>query len=78
MKLAKNGGSADEASLFTTHSPCYTCAGLVVQAGIRRVVYDKVYEQEAIDFLKARGITIEPIDRSSRLSRRKVDPTGET
>ena len=77
MKLAKNGGSADEASLFTTHSPCYTCAGLVVQAGIRRVVYDKVYEQEAIDFLKERGITVEPIDRSSRLSHRKVDPTGE-
>ena len=77
MKLAKNGGSADEASLFTTHSPCYTCAGLVVQAGIRRVVYDKVYEQEAIDFLKERGITVEPIDRSGRLSRRKADPTGE-
>ena len=75
MKLAKNGGSADEASLFTTHSPCYTCAGLIVQAGIRRVVYDKIYDEDAIEFLKARGLDVQRINRSSRLHKRKADPT---
>ena len=65
MKLAKNGGSADEASLFTTHSPCYTCAGLVVQAGIRRVVYDKVYDEDALIFLKERGLEVVNFRRRS-------------
>ena len=69
MKLAKNGGSADEASLFTTHSPCYTCAGLIMQAGIRRVVYDKVYDEDALIFLKERGLEVECITRGSRLPR---------
>ena len=72
MKLAKNGGSADEASIFTTHSPCYTCAGLIVQAGIRRIVYDKVYDEEAIEFLKKRGLDVQRIDRSSKLHSRKT------
>ena len=73
MKLAKNGGSADEASLFTTHSPCYTCAGLVVQAGIRRIVYDKVYDEDALIFLKERGLDVQRIDRSSRLPSREAE-----
>ena len=76
MKLAKNGGSADEASLFTTHSPCYTCAGLVVQAGIRRIVYDKVYDEDALIFLKERGLDVQRIDRNNRLHKREADPTG--
>lgn len=59
MKLARNGGGANEATLFSTHSPCFTCACLIIQAGIRRVVYEEVYEQEAIDYLKERGISIE-------------------
>ncbi len=71
MKLAKNGGSADEASLFTTHSPCYTCAGLIIQAGIRRVVYDKVYDEEALTYLKERGLEVE------RINRTKTIPVGQ-
>jgi len=71
MKLAKNGGSADEASLFTTHSPCYTCAGLIIQAGIRRIVYDKVYDEEALTYLEERGLEVERIDRSRGLSKKE-------
>ena len=70
MKLAKNGGSANEASLFTTHSPCYTCAGLIIQAGIRRIVYDKVYDEEALTYLKERGIDVRRIQRGNRLPRK--------
>ena len=65
MKLAKNGGRADEATLYCTHSPCYTCSGLVIQSGIKRVVYRDVYDIKAIKFLQDRGIMIEQIKRLS-------------
>ena len=61
MKLAKNGGGADGATIYCTHSPCYHCSLLLLQAGIARVVYTDVYTQEAIDFLKERGVIVECI-----------------
>ena len=64
MKLAKNGGQANDATIYCTHSPCYTCASLLLQAGITRVVYTDVYEEDAITFLKERGVKIECIRRS--------------
>ena len=35
MKLAKNGGGSDGATIYCTHSPCYDCAKLILQAGIK-------------------------------------------
>ncbi len=67
-KLAKGGGRADGATLYTTHSPCYVCALLILQAGIKRVVYKNVYEADAIEFLKERGLTVDTITGSNRLS----------
>ena len=60
-KLAKNGGGSQGATIYTTHSPCYTCSLLLLQAGIERVVYRDVYEPKAIEFLKERGIKVDRI-----------------
>jgi len=42
-KLAKSTESSDGATAYTTHSPCYSCAKLLIQAGIKRVVYKYHY-----------------------------------
>ena len=52
MKLAKNGGSSDGAAIYCTHSPCFDCAKLLVQAGVKEIVYDKVYCIDSLRFMK--------------------------
>ena len=71
MKLAKNGGGSEGATIYCTHSPCMDCALLILQAGITRIVYSQAYCDKSIAFLKERGIEIESIERSSGLSRRE-------
>ena len=70
-KLAKNGGGSKGATVYTTHSPCYTCGLLLIQSGITRIVYKEVYNKEAISFLKERGLQVECINRT------KGVPAGE-
>lgn len=45
---ARYGVSTVDATLYTTHSPCKTCAGLLVAAGIVRVVYSYVYQTDGL------------------------------
>ena len=42
-KVARSGNSSDGATLYITASPCIECAKLIIQAGIRRVVYSDLY-----------------------------------
>ena len=59
-KVAKSGNSSEGATLFVTASPCAECAKLIIQAGIRRVVYRDAYRlTDGIDLLKRAGIEIE-------------------
>ena len=59
-KVAKSGNSSEGATLFVTASPCAECAKLIIQAGIRRVVYRDAYRlMDGIDLLKRAGIEIE-------------------
>jgi len=51
-KLAKNGGSSNGATLYSTHSPCWTCSLLIIQSGITRVVFGTVYDPTSWQFLK--------------------------
>ena len=61
-KCAKWGGSTDNATLYVTMSPCFECAKLIIQAGIRRVVYRDLYHDErGIDLLVSAGIEVEHI-----------------
>ncbi len=56
-KVAKSGNSSEEATLYVTAAPCIECAKLIIQAGIRRVVYCDVYHSdEGIELLHRVGI----------------------
>lgn len=59
---AKNGIPTDNTTLYITHSPCKTCAKLIVQSGIKRVVYiDQYRDSEGIDFLEECNIEVQQI-----------------
>ena len=62
-KVAKSGNSSDGPTLYVTASPCIECAKLIIQAGIRRVVYKDEYRlTDGIDLLKRAGIEVEKVD----------------
>jgi len=53
LKAAKNGTSVDDSTLYLTLSPCIDCSKLILQSGIKRVVYlDQYRNLEGVDFLK--------------------------
>jgi len=59
-KVAKSGNSSEGATLYVTASPCAECAKLIIQAGIRRVVYRDAYRlTDGIDLLKRAGVDVE-------------------
>ena len=62
-KIAKSGNSAEGATLYVTASPCLECAKLIIQSGIRRVVYRDEYRlTDGVDLLRRAGIEVEKID----------------
>ncbi len=59
-KLAKSHNNSDGATLYVTASPCIECAKLIIQAGIRRVVYGETYRlDDGIRLLKKAGVEVE-------------------
>lgn len=61
-KVAKSGNSAENATLYVTASPCIECSKLIIQAGIKRVVYRDEYRlTDGIDLLRRAGIEVEKI-----------------
>ena len=61
-KVAKSGNSALDATLYVTASPCLECAKLIIQSGIRRVVYRDEYRlTDGIDLLRRAGIEVEKL-----------------
>ncbi|MBQ5984292.1 MAG: dCMP deaminase family protein [Bacteroidales bacterium] len=62
-KVAKSGNSSDGATLFVTASPCLECSKLIIQSGIKRVVYRDEYRlTDGIDLLRRAGIEVEKVD----------------
>ncbi len=62
-KVAKSGNSSQGATLYVTASPCVECAKLIIQAGIRRVVYKDSYRlNDGIELLQRAGIEVEQVD----------------
>ena len=60
MKCAKYGKSTNGATLYITHSPCIQCAKLIIQAGIKRVVYLDTYRKtDGLDLLKNVNVAVE-------------------
>jgi dCMP deaminase len=67
MKLAKAGGEgAEGATIYTRYSPCFECAKLIKQAGIRRVVFRNLYrDHSGVDFLLKRGVVVDQLSVSA-------------
>ncbi len=62
-KVARSNNSSEGATLYVTASPCLECAKLIIQAGIKRVVFNELYRiTDGIDLLKRAGIEIEHIE----------------
>ena len=56
-KVARSNNSSDGATLYITASPCVECSKLIIQAGIRRVVYNELYRiTDGIELLRRAGV----------------------
>mgnify|MGYP002521066335 FL=1 len=59
-KLARSTNSGEGATLYVTASPCIECSKLIIQAGIRRVVYGEKYRlDDGIKLLNRAGVETE-------------------
>ncbi len=62
-KVARSNNSSEGATLYVTSAPCIECAKLIIQAGIKRVVYADSYRlSDGIDLLKRANIEVVAID----------------
>ena len=62
-KVANSGNSSLGATLYVTSSPCLECSKLIIQAGIKRVVFSESYRlEDGINLLKRADIEVEQID----------------
>ena len=56
-KVAKSANNCDGSTLYITAAPCIECSKLIIQAGIKRVVYcEKYRSEEGLDLLRKVGI----------------------
>lgn len=63
-KLAKSTQGSDGSTLYVTLSPCFECSKLIIQSGIKKVVFSEVYRKpESLSFLAEAGIEILKIDK---------------
>jgi len=62
-KVAKSNNSSEGATLYVTTSPCLECSKLIIQSGIRRVVFcDKYHNEEGLRLLERAKIEIQHIE----------------
>jgi dCMP deaminase len=58
-KLAKSTQSCEDSTLFVTVSPCYDCSKLIIQSGVKRLVFRELYRKtESLSFLYQGGLEI--------------------
>lgn len=59
---ARHGVMVQGATLYTTLSPCHACAQMIIAAGLKRVVYDRLYRDRAgLELLGESGIIVDRI-----------------
>lgn len=62
-KVAKSGNSSENATLYVTSSPCVECAKLIIQAGIKRVVFTENYHtDDGVKLLIRAGVEVKNIE----------------
>lgn len=65
IQAAKLGISIEGATLYCTHQPCSVCAKMIVNAGIRRVVYEQGYPDDfSLEFFRETGVALERYEKS--------------
>ena len=58
-KVARSNNSSDGATLYVTTSPCMECSKLIIQSGIKRVVYGEKYRiMDGVELLKRANIEV--------------------
>ncbi len=58
-KVARSNNSSEGATLYVTASPCIECSKLIIQSGIRRVVYSDLYHlTDGLELLEKAGIEV--------------------
>jgi dCMP deaminase len=63
LKVARSTQSSENSTLYVTLSPCKECAKLIVQAGIKRVLYTSEYrDTTGVEFLQKTGIDCQKMD----------------
>lgn len=61
-KLSKSNNSSEGATIYVTDEPCIECSKLIIQAGIKRVVYAREYRMhDGIELLNKAGIEVQQI-----------------
>ena len=66
MKLAKSTISSEDSTVYLTMSPCFDCAKLIIQAGVRRVVYGEAYRNTTgISFLVRNAVFCDYVPTSA-------------
>ena len=62
-KVAKSGNSSENATLYVTTSPCIECSKLIIQSGIKRVVFAELYHDDSgLQLLRKAGIEVEQLN----------------
>jgi dCMP deaminase len=73
-KMAHSNNSSDGATMYVTDSPCIECAKLIIQAGIRRVVYSKIYRlTDGLELLKRANIEVCFLDLNINESQLEIE-----
>jgi dCMP deaminase len=58
-KLAKNTVTSHGSTMYVTLSPCYDCSNLIIQSGIKRIVFCEIYRKtDSLELLNQAGIEI--------------------
>jgi dCMP deaminase len=61
-KVSKSTLSSDGADMYITMSPCFDCAKLIIQSGIKKVFYSESYrDTSGIDILEEAGIEVKEV-----------------
>jgi dCMP deaminase len=58
-KIARSSNSSEGATMYVTASPCIECAKLIIQSGIRRVIYSEKYRLlDGLELLQKAGVEV--------------------
>ena len=68
VQAAYHGIAVKDATLYTTYSPCLLCAKMIINSGIREVVFHRNYsiDQTARRLLKEAGLILRPLDEQAK------------